>query len=199
LTQAAATHDALALRVWRDNVLMDLVGFVLSWWTLGVGVFRFLMDLNVPAPAWAVTGILIWVATSPFRGVGTVFARRVLCAGETPWFFVRTCAARFRIAARSPKTQIMSPTEYAWALMGLSFLVPIAVLEEYEEKFGSVGKLCLKWTDAYHYTACIFTPDAAQSSWDWSCVGTKSWVDASKTVDGRTGDFAFGYTWCWRC
>jgi hypothetical protein len=171
---------------------MGLLGVVLWWWALGADVLRFLTDLNVPAPAWAVTGILIWVAAQPFRNVGWVFLERAFGSLGTVWFFVQTCSERFRQAVENPLTQAMSPAGYAWGLVGLSFHVPIAVLEEYESRFGSVGKLCLKWTDAYHYTACVFSPDVLQTSWSWSCMGAKGYVDASKAAAGRTGDFVFG-------
>jgi hypothetical protein len=171
---------------------MGFVGLVLWWWALGVDGLEVLTALDVPAPVWAVTGILMWIATSPFRGVAIVFVKRALSAGKTLWFFARTCAERYRQAARIPVTQAMSPGAYAWGLVGLSFHMPAAVLRDYSSKFGSVGLLCLKWIDAYHYTLCGFAPDAVQTSWDWSCVGTKSCVDAAKTVAGRTGDFLFG-------
>ncbi|EEY67209.1 uncharacterized protein PITG_04161 [Phytophthora infestans T30-4] len=51
--------------------------------------------------------------------------------------------------------------EHACALMKLLFLVSIAVLEDYEYRFGITGRMCLKYFDAFHHSGCPCVPDAS--------------------------------------
>ncbi|KAI9983803.1 hypothetical protein PInf_007878 [Phytophthora infestans] len=70
----------------------------------------------------------------------------------------------------------LSTPKYARDMIGLMFLIPIAVLNEYKSRFGIVGKLCVKWGEAYF---CVCTPDAMQLVLTSSCRHTRGYVEAS--------------------
>ncbi|KAI9994877.1 hypothetical protein PInf_011715 [Phytophthora infestans] len=116
------------------------------------------------------------------------------------WKTVAACAfdaleilgERYLHAGRQSHGMGLSTPKYAWARIGLMPLIPIAVLNEYEPRFGIVGKLCVKWGEAYHHILCVFSPDAVQLVWTSSCRYTRGYAEASFHTVSRTGDVAFG-------
>ncbi|EEY68396.1 uncharacterized protein PITG_04852 [Phytophthora infestans T30-4] len=111
------------------------------------------------------------------------------------WKTVAACAfdaleilgERYLHAGRQSHGMGLSTPKYAWARIGLTLLIPIAVLNEYEPRFGIVGKLCVKWGEAYHHILCVLSPDAVQLVWTSSCRYTRGYAEASfHTCWGRT-------------
>ncbi|ETP28391.1 hypothetical protein F442_22315 [Phytophthora nicotianae P10297] len=118
----------------------------------------------------AIAGIAVWVVTTPLRNVSD----------------------RYLEAARNANALALPPLEYACALISLAFLIPIAVLQDYEARFGITGRLCLRWCEAFHHSCCLFVPDAAQLLWVSTCTYARATGEATAAVIERTGDFLMG-------
>ncbi|OWZ05961.1 hypothetical protein PHMEG_00021851 [Phytophthora megakarya] len=99
---------------------------------------------------------------------------------------------RYLEAARAPQALAMTSTEYAWDMLTLTFLNPMAVLSDYSEEFGIVGLLARKWCDALHHTLCVFFPDASQMSWQSASRYARGMVEAVGAMIGRVGDLLYG-------
>ncbi|KAG1695897.1 hypothetical protein DVH05_019252 [Phytophthora capsici] len=111
---------------------------------------------------------------------------------QASYFFWITCGDRYLSAARSAEALALPPPEYACALVSFLSLIPIAVLRDYEAKFGIVGRLSLKWCEAFHHTCCLFVPDAAQLLWSAGGRYTRATGEAVVAAGERTGDFVVG-------
>ncbi|KAG3239263.1 hypothetical protein PI124_g15790 [Phytophthora idaei] len=140
----------------------------------------------------AVAGIVVWVITTPLRNVSWAFLDSVSDGGHAVHFFCYTCGDRYLGAARSEQALALPPVDYACALVTLSFLIPIAVLRDYEARIGITGRLCLKWCEAFHHSCCLFVPDAIQLLWVSSCKYVRATGEAVVAVIDRTGDFIVG-------
>ncbi|ETP27681.1 hypothetical protein F442_23043, partial [Phytophthora nicotianae P10297] len=91
----------------------------------------------------AVAGIVVWQVTTLLRNVSWAFLDSVVDNGRAVYFFAYTCCDRYLEAARNANALALPPLEYACALISLAFLIPIAVLQNYEARFGITGRLCL--------------------------------------------------------
>ncbi|KAG3241341.1 hypothetical protein PI124_g13780 [Phytophthora idaei] len=140
----------------------------------------------------AVAGIVVWVITTPLRNVSWALLASVSDGGHAVYFFWYTCGDRYLGAARSAQALALPPVDYACALVTLAFLIPIAVLRDYETRFGITGRLCLKWCEAFHHSCCLFVPDATQLLWVSSCKYARATGEAVVAVLDRTGDFIVG-------
>ncbi|ETO75163.1 hypothetical protein F444_09216 [Phytophthora nicotianae P1976] len=118
----------------------------------------------------AVAGVVVWVVTTPLRNVS--------------WAYLE--------AARNANGLALPPLENACALVSLTFLIPIAVLQDYEARFGITGWLCLRWCEAFHHSCCLFVPDAVQLLWVSTCKYARATAEATVAVIERTGDFLMG-------
>lgn len=96
----------------------------------------------------AVAGIAVWVVTTPIRNVGWALGASALDCGTTICFFWYTCSDRFVTTVRGANAKALPPREYACILVTLLFLVPMAVLRNYESRFEIFGRLCLRWCEA---------------------------------------------------
>ncbi|ETN04183.1 hypothetical protein PPTG_14895 [Phytophthora nicotianae INRA-310] len=140
----------------------------------------------------AIAGIVMWVVTTPLRNVSWAFLDNVVDNGRAVYFFVYTCGDRYLDAARNANALSLPPLEYACALISLAFLIPIAVLQDYEVQFGITGRLCLRWCEAFHHSCCLFVPDAVQLLWMSTCKYARATGEATVAVIERTGDFLMG-------
>ncbi|KAG2780998.1 hypothetical protein PC129_g14221 [Phytophthora cactorum] len=140
----------------------------------------------------AVTGIVVWVITTPLRSVSGAFLDSVSDGGHAVYFFWYPCGDRYFEAARSAQSLALPLVKYACALVTLTFLIPIAVLRDYETRFGITGRLYLKWCEALHHSCCLFVPDVIQLLWVSSCKYARATGEAVVAVTDRTGDFIVG-------
>ncbi|KAG3107743.1 hypothetical protein PI125_g12439 [Phytophthora idaei] len=124
--------------------------------------------------------------------VSWAFLESVSDGGHAAYFFWHTRGDRYLEAARSAQVLALPPVEYACALVTLAFLIPIAVLRDYEACFGITGRLCLKWCETFHHSCCLFVPDAIQLLWVSSCKYARATGEAVVAVMDRTGDFIVG-------
>ncbi|ETO58381.1 hypothetical protein F444_23243 [Phytophthora nicotianae P1976] len=140
----------------------------------------------------AVAGIVVWVVTTPLRNVSWAFLDSVVDCGSAVYFFAYSCGDRYLEAARNANALALPSLEYACALISLAFLIPIAVLQDYESRFGITGRLCLRWCEAFHHSCCLFVPDAVQLLWVSTCRYARATGEATVAVIERTGDFLMG-------
>ncbi|ETO84002.1 hypothetical protein F444_02056, partial [Phytophthora nicotianae P1976] len=140
----------------------------------------------------AVAGIMVWVVTTPLRNVSWAFLDNVVDNGRAVYFFAYTCGDRYLEAAQNANALSLPPLEYACALISLVFLIPIAVRQDYEARFGITGRLCLRWCEAFHHSCCLFIPDAVQLLWVSTCKYARATEEATVAVIERTGDFFMG-------
>ncbi|ETK73398.1 hypothetical protein L915_19667 [Phytophthora nicotianae] len=140
----------------------------------------------------AIAGIVMWVVTTPLRNVSWAFLDSAVESGLAVYFFAYTCGDRYLEAARNANTLALPPLEYACALVSLAFLIPIAVLQDYESRFGITGRLCLRWCEAFHHSCCLFVPDAVQLLWGSTCRYVRATAEAMVAMVERAGDFLMG-------
>ncbi|ETN10599.1 hypothetical protein PPTG_10707 [Phytophthora nicotianae INRA-310] len=128
----------------------------------------------------------------PLRNVSWAFLDSVVDSGRAVYFFAYTCGDIYLEAARNANALALPPLEYACALVSLAFLIPIAVLQDYESRFGITGRLCLRWCEVFHHSCCLFAPDAVQLLWVSTCRYARATGEATVAVIERTGDFVMG-------
>ncbi|ETO73784.1 hypothetical protein F444_10323 [Phytophthora nicotianae P1976] len=164
-------------QAWAEAAELREVAEATNYWVLAIS---------------AVVGIVVWVVTTPLRNVSWVFLDSVVDNGRAVYFFAYTCCDRYLEAARNANALALPPLEYACALISLAFLIPIAVLQDYEARFGITGRLCLRWCEAFHHSCCLFVPDAVQLLWVSTCKYARATGEATVAVIERTGDFLMG-------
>ncbi|KAI9990474.1 hypothetical protein PInf_021476 [Phytophthora infestans] len=104
----------------------------LTGWALAAG-----NDSEVTLLRGAVVGVVGWVVTTPLRRVAWAFADSMLEACSSAYVFVYTCGDRYLKTVRGEEALVLPPRAYVWALVILSFLIPIAVLRDYEARSAS--------------------------------------------------------------
>ncbi|ETO58394.1 hypothetical protein F444_23228 [Phytophthora nicotianae P1976] len=164
-------------RAWAEAAELREVAGATNYWVLIIS---------------AVAGIVVWVVTTPLRNVSWAFLDSVADNGRAVYFFTYTCGDRYLEAARNANALALPPLEYACALISLAFLIPIAVLQDYEARFGITGRLCLRWCEAFHHSCCLFVPDAVQLLWVSTGKYARATGEATVAVIERTGDFLMG-------
>ncbi|KAG2790220.1 hypothetical protein PC129_g11581 [Phytophthora cactorum] len=170
---------------------LEISGMMETWsaWKELVGLPMAAASGEMSWIGGAVAGIFVWVITTPLRNVSWAFLGSVPDGGHAVYFFWYTCGDHYLGAARSPQALALPPVDYACALVTLAFLIPIAVLRDYETR---TGRLCLKWCEAFHHSCCLFVPDAIQLLWVSSCKYARATGEAVVAVIDRTGDFIVG-------
>ncbi|ETP09540.1 hypothetical protein F441_14592, partial [Phytophthora nicotianae CJ01A1] len=113
---------------WAEAAELREVAGATNYWVLAIS---------------AVAGIVVWVVTTPLRNVSWAFLDNVVDNSRAVYFFAYTCGDRYLEAARKANALSLPPLEYACALISLAFPIPIAVLQDYEARFGITGRLCL--------------------------------------------------------
>ncbi|ETO82748.1 hypothetical protein F444_03150 [Phytophthora nicotianae P1976] len=162
---------------WAEAAELREVAGATNYWVLAIS---------------AVAGIMVWVVTTPLRNVSWAFLDNAVDNGRAVYFFTYTCGDRYLEAARNANALSLPPLEYACALISLAFLIPIAVLQDYEARFGITGRFCLRWCEAFHHSCCLFIPDAVQLLWVSTCKYARATGEATVAVIERTGDFLMG-------
>ncbi|ETP28162.1 hypothetical protein F442_22551 [Phytophthora nicotianae P10297] len=164
-------------QAWAEAAELREVAEATNYWVLAIS---------------AVVGIVVWVVTTPLRNVSWVFLDSVVDNGRAVYFFAYTCCDRYLEAARNANALALPPLEYVCALISLAFLIPIAVLQDYEARFGITGRLWLRWCEAFHHSCCLFVPDAVQLLWVSTCKYARATGEAMVAVIERTDDFLMG-------
>ncbi|ETP46588.1 hypothetical protein F442_07186 [Phytophthora nicotianae P10297] len=167
----------LEWQAWAEAAELREVAGATNYWVLAIS---------------AVAGVVVWVVTTPLRNVSWAFLDIVVDNGRAVYFFAYTCGDRYLEAARNANGLALPPLENACALVSLTFLIPIAVLQDYEARFGITGWLCLRWCEAFHHSCCLFVPDAVQLLWVSTCKYARATGEATVAVIERTGDFLMG-------
>ncbi|KAG6970398.1 hypothetical protein JG688_00004891 [Phytophthora aleatoria] len=72
------------------------------------------------------------------------------------------------------------------------FIVPIAVLRDYEQWFDAGERMLCMWWMTWHHIVCVFMPDAVQEEWRGSWQYGRASCEAIVAVGGRMGDFIYG-------
>ncbi|KAF1786518.1 hypothetical protein GQ600_359 [Phytophthora cactorum] len=108
--------------------------YLWSWKTAVLGE-------DVATLVCVVTAVIVWVVTTPLRDVVWVYGGSLYGYGANVGFFLVICGERYMVAVRSPETLDLIPEDNAWVVLAMVFSVPIAVLSDYEERFGA-GVVC---------------------------------------------------------
>ncbi|ETI38407.1 hypothetical protein F443_15855 [Phytophthora nicotianae P1569] len=111
---------------------------------------------------------------------------------QVAYFFWFTCGDRYLRAVRNAEALALPPAEYACWLATFRFLILMAVLRDYEVRFGIAGHLYRKWCEAFHHTCCLCVPDTVQMLWTSSGKYARATDEAVVHAVERTGDFAVG-------
>ncbi|OWY98561.1 hypothetical protein PHMEG_00030645 [Phytophthora megakarya] len=162
------------------------------FWNLRVLWFQVFSNAEVHPVAWAVLGVSTWVLTTPIRSVVWILLESFWSSAVAVGFFFYTCVDRYFTVIQSERMTALSSTDYAWSAVALSFVIPIAVLEDYQDQFGIFGCMWRMWCMASHHTIFIFCPNAAESFWGAVWRYGAAFARASVYVGHRVCDVVYG-------
>ncbi|OWZ22336.1 hypothetical protein PHMEG_0002961 [Phytophthora megakarya] len=115
------------------------------FWILPLLWVQVFFSGDVHPITWAVLGVSTWILTTPIRIVVWILLERFWSSAVAVGFFFYTCVHRCFTAIQSERMTALSLQDYAWSAVGLSFVIPIAVLEDYQDRFGIFSCMWRMW------------------------------------------------------
>ncbi|ETM98419.1 hypothetical protein PPTG_19812 [Phytophthora nicotianae INRA-310] len=94
-----------------------------------------------------------------------VFMWSMYVFGASVCFFLVTCGERYMVTVRRPEAMRLSPGDYVCVMFAMVFIMPIAVLREYEYRIGAGGYMLCIWWMVKDHSVCVLMPEAVQESW----------------------------------